>query len=265
VSPRVFFAGAPFEALHRALIGPPLDLTELSLQRFAPQLRDEARRTWHQRLVSEFRSVQIMTRFLGELVNAGDPLDVYAGAIELVKDEVRHTELCFAVCRVLDAPVDLPAPVALRDPDEFVRASFGERALHTAISMLIINETISTAFISDLRARCHEPAIRAVLDATLADEEEHHAFGWAYVSTSLRRFPASTMPAWRTLVQRVLAPHRQFVEETLRDLPAGQRTLDAYPDGEHVALGLFSRERQALVLERALEALRPQLRAQGLA
>jgi hypothetical protein len=265
MSPRVSFAGAEFAVLHRALLGEPVAITDLALERFSPQLREEAQQTWHQRLVSEFRSVQIMTRFLTELVNAGDPLDVYAGAIDLVKDEVRHTELCFAVCRALGAPVDLPTPVALRDPEEFVRASFGERALHTAISMLIVNETLSTAFISDLRERCHEPAIRAVLDATLADEDEHHAFGWAYVAASLRRFPASTLPSWRALVQRVLAPHHQFVEETLRDLPAAQRALDAHPDSERIALGLFSRARQALVLERALDALLPRLRAHGLA
>lgn len=131
--------------------------------------------------------------------------------------------------------------------------------------MLIINETLSTAFISDLRERCHEPAIRAVLDATLADEDEHHAFGWAYVAASLRRFPAGTLPSWRALVQRVLTPHHQFVEETLRDLPAAQRALDAHPDSERIALGLFSRARQALVLERALHELLPRLRAHGLA
>lgn len=265
MSPRVFFAGAEFSALHRSLLGAPVEITDLALERFAPELRAEAQRTWHQRLVSEFRSIQVMTRFLTELVNAGDPLDVYAGAIDLVKDEVRHTELCFAVCRALGAPVDLPVPVALNDPEEFVRASFGERALHTAISMLIINETLSTAFISDLRERCQQPAIRAVLDATLADEDEHHAFGWAYLAASLRRFPASTLPSWRSLVQRVLAPHQQFVHETLRDLPAAQRALDAHPDHGRIALGLFSRARQALVLERELGELLPRLRAHGLA
>lgn len=265
MSPRALLAGGEFSALHRALVGAPVELAGLSLERFSPQLRDEARRTWHQRLLSEFRSVQIMTRFLSELVNAGDPLDVYAGAIDLVRDEVRHTELCLAVCRALDAPSALPEPIALRDGDVFLQASFGERALHTALSMLIVNETLSTALISDLRERCQEPAILDVLNETLAGEAQHHAFGWAYVSAALRRFPASTLPTWRTLVWQVLAPHRKFVDETLRDLPAAQRALDAHPDSERIALGLFSDVRQALVLERALDALLPRLRAVGLA
>ena len=258
-------ASGVFGALHRRLIGPAPDMADFHVAQHDAALVAEARTVWHQRLVSEYRSVQIMTRFLTEVVNAGDPLDVYAGAVDLVQDEVRHTELCLAVCEALGASTALPTPVALVDPEPFVRAPYEERALHTAIAMLAINETLSTAFLEDLRARCDEPAIRRVLEATLADESEHHAFGWAYVEASLARFPPAMRSDWRHLVEAVLRPHRQFVESTLPTLPREARSLDAHPDEARVRLGLFSRARQALVLERALDALLPRLRALELA
>lgn len=258
-------ASGPLAAMYRRLIGERPDLSDPRPEAHDPALVREARLVWHQRLVSEFRSVQIMTRFLTEVVNGGDPLDVYAGALELVLDEVRHTELCLAVCEALGASTSLPEPVALIDTDSFVRAPFEERALHTAIAMLAINETLSTAFIADLAARCEQPAIQRVLAATLADESDHHAFGWTYVEASLARFPPATRGDWRRLVEQVLRPHREFVQVTLSPLSRDERRLAAHPDEARVQLGLFSRTRQALVLEQALETLVPRLRALELA
>jgi len=258
-------AGGIFEKLHRERIG-ELPRVELDLARHAPPLVEQARRVWQQRFQSEFRSVQIMTRFLTEVVGAGDPLDIYAGAVELVEDEIRHAELCASVCEALGAPAVLPEPVALPDPPQFLAAPMDHRAIATAISMLAVSETLSTAFITDLRDRCTQAGIKAVLDATIADEEGHQDFGWEYVKQSLKRFPPQAMNDFRHLVRTTLEPWRQQSAKVLNQVPAEKRALAAWPEPELVALGLHSDPRLALVFVDAEQrVLLPRLRELGLA
>ncbi len=253
-------AGPPFAALSAEVLGDGVDLSDFDPQAHDPSLLEEARRTWQQRVRTEFRSIQIMTRFASEVVGAGDPLEVYAGAADLVVDEIRHTALCAALCEALGATPMLPDPVELRDPERYLRAPMPERALTTAISMLLINETISVAFVEDLRERCPDGAVRRVLDATVADEEGHQRFGWAYVEESLKRFRPSTLTSWRHLVATTVAPHREQAARILREVGEDARTLDAHPEPARAALGLFSPVRQVLVFERCWrEQLKPGL------
>jgi hypothetical protein len=258
-------AGGIFEALHRELLGDPVDLSDLDLAAHPPERVALARRVWQERVRTEFRSVQIMTRFVTEVVGAGDPLEVYAGAIDLVQDEVRHVGLCAQLTEALGAPALLPDPVELRDPERYLKAPMAERALSTAISMLAINETISVAFVEDLRARCGDPAVRRVLDATVEDEEGHQDFGWRYVEVSLARFPIASLSDWRHLVSSTLAPHRTQVERILGETARADRDPARHPEPELAALGLFSPVRQALVFERCFETvLQPKLAALSL-
>ena len=257
-------AGGPFAPLHAELMGASAALPVFDPSAHAARLLSEAQRTWGERARTEFRSIQIMARFLTEVVGAGDPIDVYAGAVELVADEVRHTALCLALLGALGGQTGLPEPVRLQDPERFLRSGMPERALATAISMVLINERISVAFISDLAARCETPAVKHVLDATLADEDGHGDFGRAYVEKSLARFPISSLPAWRHLVTQTLLPHRRSAEAALADVPEASRRLDAWPEPERAALGLFSPQRQALVFRAAEAALLDDLAALGL-
>jgi hypothetical protein len=257
--------GGVFAAISDEVLGPVVDLSDLDLSPHPPERIELARAVWRDRVRTEYRSIQIMTRFLTEVLGAGDPVEVYAGAADLITDEIRHVRLCVALCERLGAPPLLPDPVELRDPEPYLRAPMAERALHTAITMLCINETLSVAFIEDLRARCGDPAVKRVLDATLADEESHQEFGWSYVSMGLARFPASTMPDWQHLVRTTLEPHRRFAEPIAARLDAEGRGLSDLPEPELAALGLFSRERQALVARQTIrEVLAPRLRKLGL-
>lgn len=239
---------------------------ELDLTRSAPKLIELARRVWLQRFQSEFRSVQVMTRFLAETVGAGDPLDVYAGAVELVEDEIRHTELCALVCTALEVDPILPEPVALPDPPQFLAAPMAERSIATALSMLAVSETLSTAFITDLRDRCTEPGIKAVLEATVADEVGHQDFGWEYVRLSIQRFPREAVGDLRHLVKTTLAPWHLNAAKALDGIATARRSLEAWPEPEFAALGLHSDQRLALVfLDAEQRVLRPRLAALGLA
>ena len=211
---------------------------------------------------SEFRSIQIMSRFVSEVVNAGDPLNVYAWALELVQDEVRHTELCAAVCHYLGQAALLPDPVALLERPEFIALPYPERALASAISMLGTNEVISLGFIEDLAARCTDPAIAGVLRETVADESSHGELGVAYIEKSLARFDGNSWPRWRDLVRKALAPHEAFAERALATLPPEALALELWPEPELAALGLLSPQRQALLYLRTRDrVLGPRLRA----
>lgn len=254
-----------FARLHEERIGPRVSLDDLHPERYPAERVAVARRVWQQRTQTEHRSIQIMTRFLAEIAGAGDPLEVYATAVDMIEDEIHHTALCAALCEALGAAALLPDPVALRDPQPFIDAPMAERALTTAIQMLAVNETLSVAFIEDLRDRCDNPAVHRVLDATVADEEGHQALGWTYVAKSLERFPESTMPSWRHLVERSLAPHRTTADRIVAEIPESEHRLDAHPEPELAALGLFSPVRQALVYRRCFEErLRPKLTELGL-
>jgi hypothetical protein len=255
----VVLAGGAFADSHRALIGPEVDLGDLSPASVPAALLPMARSVWQDRVRSEFRSIQIMTRFLTEVTGAGDPLDVYAIAAELVADEVRHTEMCAAVCRRLGVPPLLPVPVAPGEPDAFLRSPMPERALTTAISMLAINETISNALVTDLLERCDYEPIRRVLGTTIADETTHGSFGWDYVRASLARFDAGSLPHWRAVAAEALAPHRALAARF--PAPSG----DAADERELARFGLLTPAREAIVFERTFAAvLAPRLEALGL-
>lgn len=265
VARQLTLAGGSFEAWHRARLGPAIDLGDLGPSVVPPRLLPEVRRAWQSRVASEFRSIQIMTRFLTEVTGAGDPLDVYTGAAELVADEIRHTELCATVCRRLEVPALLPEPVALPDAPGFLALPYPERALSTAITMLVANESISTAIIRDLLERCDYAPVRRVLQATVEDEATHESFGWDYVAASLGRFDAGGRSHWRRLTLQALEPHRDFAARVLSNLPAEVRTLRSNDELDLARYGLMTPQRQALLFERTYAVeLRPRLEPLGL-
>jgi hypothetical protein len=247
------------------MLGAPSDLSDLGVERYPRSLLQQAQAVWRDRAMSEYRSIQIMTRFLSEIVAAGDPLDVYAGAVELIADEVRHAALCAQLCQALGAPATFPEPLSLPQSEAYARAPAAECALTTAISMLGVSETLSVGFIEDLAPRAKNPAIARVISATLSDEEGHREYGWGYIESALARFPKETLPDWRHLVAQTLGPHLAKAEEILAKVPPAERKLERFPDEELGELGLFSPPRQALVcLQTVHEMLRPRLRKVGL-
>lgn len=257
--------GGVFRDLHEAVVPVSIDFGRLDLAGHAPGLVAEARLTWKERVQSELRSLQIMTRFLSDSLAAGDPLEVYAGAVDLVRDELVHVTLCAELVRAMGADPELPEPLEVKQPEAFSNMPPQGRALATAIGMLCVNETLSVAFIEDLSARCETPVIADVLSATLEDESSHDAYGWEYVRASLSRFPEDTLPAWRRVAAEALEPHRRMAGRILAEIPAEKRSLEAWDEPERAALGLFGRERQALVFERCVkESLEPRLKDLGL-
>lgn len=253
-------AGGAFDLPREELVQPPIDWSRFDPGRYAPERLQLAQRTWLDRLHTEYTSAQILTRFAGEVQAAGDPFDVWVWAQDLVRDELSHVELCRQACLALGVEPSLPDPKPM--PESFMQAPMPQRAMHTAIAMLAINETLSVAFIQDLAERCETPGLKDVLHRTVADEAVHGESGWAYLESSLERFPRSSRPGWRKLAEEALAGHRRWAAEVLEGVAPSERRFEAQPDEGLIELGLFGSVRQALVLERTLvEELEPRLRA----
>ena len=266
--PPITRAGEPFAAQHRARFGPLPELSSLSA--FASLARsgallEQAQKQWAHRTLTEFRSVQIMTRFLEELLGAGEPLDVYAGAVEMIQEELRHAELCAAVCEALGGTPRYPHPPRLPDSASFLDSPYRDRALVTAITMLAVNETISVAYITDLAERCTQPAVATVLREIIADEATHDAYGWSYIRRAVPLASQRLQKEIPALLKATIAPHDAMAERVLEQVPPERRTLEAWPDHAEIQLGLFSQPRQALVYRRARdEQLFPALARLGL-
>lgn len=259
-------AGGAFSVMHERLMGVDIDWTAFQVESVSAPLRQRALLTWQDRVNTEYRSAQLMNRLLTETLAAGDPFDVHAGIVELITDELRHVALCAGVVKVLGGEVQLPATLEVKQPESFDRMPAGRRALSIAISMLIVNETLSVGYIRDLAERCQTPVIADVLAATLEDESEHDAFGLQYVRQSLSRFPISTLSQWRAVASQSYAQQRTQCEQVVSQLAPEQRQLDAFPDQELVALGLFSPQRQALLCVRNIQStLMPLLKDLNLA
>jgi hypothetical protein len=259
-------AGGLFRAIHDALVGCRIDWAAFDRDAHPPALLARARRAWAYRVETEFRSIQVMTRFLGEVLAAGDPLEVYAGAATAISDEIRHTALSAGMLEALGGVAELPEPLVEEEHADYLALPMPARALATAVSMLAVSETVSVALISDLRARCTEPVVRAVLDATGADEDEHGDYGWDYVRASLGRFDAAGRELGKVAARATIVPLLDGARAALVGLPAERRTLDAWPEPELAALGLLGREREALLIESAIrDAVTPRLAELGLA
>jgi hypothetical protein len=254
-----------FGTMFRARYGEDVDLSDLRPEQYTAERLSHARSVWSERVQTEMRSAQIMGRFVSEVMAAGDPLDVYAGAVDMLDDEIRHVASASALLRALGGTPLLPSPVEQRESEAFLARPAAERALSTAISMLAIAESLSHHYIEDLARRCTNPAVARVIHATSADEAEHHAFGWTYLERSLARFEPRDREVWAQITDRMLAPRRASARAELARIEPGRRALDAWPEPELAELGLFSRERQALLTDVALRTVvEPKLAALGL-
>lgn len=244
----------------RDVVVPPVDTS-----RFDPGLVVEARLTWAERVRTEWRSVQILARWVTELTATTAPLSFLSGAVRALDDEIHHVALCEAMCEALGGRAERspPSPEAEATSAQLAPR---ERPLATAIVMLVVNETLSVAYLRDLAARCDEPAVRAVLDALLDDELGHRDLGGDYVRYALPLRPAAERAAWRAFAGRAVEHHLRKLEALLAGVPAERRELEHFPDVGRANLGMTTPVRQALVFEETLAStLRPRLEALDLA
>ena len=109
------------------------------------------------------------------------PLDVVALASRLVRDEVRHVELCSQMTTLLGGRPGEGARTDYVKTNE--NASFRRRGLSNVIGSCAIGETISVTMLAGIRARCSDGVAQATLTQMLKDESFHARFGWLWLPT----------------------------------------------------------------------------------
>jgi len=157
---------------------------ELSTEDAPAGLADQ----WRENGKTEHASVAAFARLTLDLMALGAPPALIASANRDALDEIRHTELCFAIARGLDGKSVSPGPFP-----QAQRIATLPRARTLALAKLAVDslvdgalhEGVSARIIAKLAQRCEVPAIRAALKEIAADEGRHAAHGWTVVDWCL--------------------------------------------------------------------------------
>lgn len=228
---------------------PEIDFSALDVGALPPDLVHQARVVWADRVRTEYQSIQIAARFATEALAAGEPMDVARRIAETIEEEVRHTELCRAMCAALGGPVPAPKEVAAPLPD-LHEVPLDERVLASAISLFLVAEAFSVGYLRDLTERAGHPVTRAVLEAITGDEVGHEAFGVELCARRLRDLPEAKRAAWRGFTARLVKAHLDRADRVIAAVPEADRHLDRWPETERAALGLLGEVRLALLCRR---------------
>ena len=242
-----------------------IDFSALDVAAFPPKLVHEAQVVWADRVRTEYQSIQIAARFLTEALAAGEPMDALPRVVEAIEEEVRHTEICAAMCRALGGRVPSPREVAMPLAD-LRDVPLDERVLASAISLFLVNETFSVGYLRDLCERATHPVTRAVMRSITDDEIGHESFGVELCARKLRDLPDAKRAAWRGFTHRLVRGHMDRAERAVAAIPESDRRLDRFPEAERATLGLLGEARLSLLCLRTYrERLAPALAELGLA
>lgn len=229
-----------------------IDFSALDTASLPPELLRQAQVVWADRVRTEYQSIQIAARFLTESLAAGEPLDVQRRIVSAIDEEVRHTELCAAMCRALGGPVPTPKDVAAPLAD-LGPVPLDERVLASAISLFLVAEAFSVGYLKDLWERASHPVTQAVIGAITGDEVGHESFGVELVSRKLGEQPEAKRAAWRGFTKRIVQAHLDRADRVLAKLPPEERRLECWPETERATLGLLGEARLALLCRRTYE------------
>lgn len=181
-----------------------LELDEPTRKALAAQWRENGR--------TEHASVAAFARLTLDLVALGAPPELVRSANEDAIDEIRHTELCFALARSIDGLAESPGafPEASR-----ARTLIGPRTARLAqlaVDSLVdgaLHEGVSARIIAKLARRAADPVVRETLKEIAADEGRHARHGWDVVKFCLAEGGA---------------PVAHALEAARRALPVSMRT-----------------------------------------
>jgi hypothetical protein len=152
---------------------------------------------WAQSGLHEHASVASFGKFMMELMAMGAPMELVAQAAQAIQDEIAHAKVCFDVAAsyaghaLAPSPLDITNSVMGRPDDATILAA--------VIAEGCIGETLSAAQVAAQAAWVSEPALKAALEQIAADEAEHAALAWSFVSWMLAKNPALVPVAQRAL------------------------------------------------------------------
>jgi len=171
---------------------------------------------WRENGKTEHASVAAFARLTLDLMALGAPPALIASANRDALDEIRHTELCFAIARGLDGKRVSPGPFPQAQRVATLPRSRTLALAKLAVDSLVdgaLHEGVSARIIAKLAQSCEVPAIRAALKEIAADEGRHAAHGWTVVAWCLEQ-------GGRPVGNALLGAIRTLPREMRSDLPA---------------------------------------------
>jgi len=149
---------------------------DLDAGRYDERTRERGRRSFILRALDEQRSLLAFSELLGELCEAGAPIDVIGSLTRVVRDEARHVDYCDRVVKSLGGwDPKAPQPRWVRSNKKL---PLKRRILTTVLGSLCVGETISVHMIAGVREHTTDPVVAEVMTALLRDESFHSRFGW---------------------------------------------------------------------------------------
>jgi len=138
---------------------------------------------WARDGLFEHASVASFSRFAMELLALGAPADLVRDTHAAAVDEVRHAELCLGLASAYFG--ESVEPAALPVPGPLVIEANLATVAAEAVMEGCIGETVATVQALDALAAATDPAVREVLEVTVADETRHAELAWRFVAWAI--------------------------------------------------------------------------------
>jgi hypothetical protein len=168
-----------------ALIGGASWSTHASVHESVDAPREVAD-AWRHNALTEHASVAAFSHVALDLIAVGAPASLVRACHEAALDEVRHTELCFAVATSIDGATRTPAPFADASERPLGPVTL-ERVAREALIEGALLEGAAAHVATMLAARVEDEAIRRALAHIARDERVHAEHGWRVLEWCLER------------------------------------------------------------------------------
>lgn len=192
----------------------------VDVSRYAPAAVDQARGSWTEVAINEYRAVASFSEVLRALVDVKAPLDLLGMTSDFLADECAHVELASRMAMELGGAA--PREV---DFDRFTARPRGLTAMQRANQLVLqvgcIAEAFSGGTASVSYAATSHPLPRAVYETILRDEAHHRRLGGLYFEWALSRIDEAELhrlgrvllgglrsfaPFWKSQAARTTAP-----------------------------------------------------------
>jgi hypothetical protein len=240
--------GRPFLVGGAARVAPPdtrvdfLDATTPDVESLSAPARLALAAHYTEVALMEHASVAAFARFVLELLSVGAPLDLVEGAGEAMRDELRHTQICFGLASAYAGAPMGPGPLDTTGALEPV--SF-EARLTTAFLEACVGETVAALQAAEAAARATDPAVSSALGRIAEDEMRHAALGFRFVRWALGTLSVERRAAMGAELLDAVEKERSF------DAPA----VASCDQSSLIAHGLLPDKELRLVRSAALDEI----------
>ena len=152
---------------------------DFNVTQYDAETVERGRKAWLLRTMDEYRSMVGFSELTHIAAEMQAPIDVVACGSRVIRDEVRHVELCTQMMNNLGGlKGESPQPNYVRTN---AKHHLNVRAMQLAIGSCCIGETISVIMLAGVREGASDPVAHGELTQMLKDESFHSRFGWLWL------------------------------------------------------------------------------------